>query len=396
MKSVFRTGIIVTLLLSLIVIPVHAESGKHKVYLNGELLENIEIVIDDGMSFVPFRYLFEKLGLKVDYKQETGEVLGSNDKVSLHLQIGSARAYVNGEEITIAKPVKRIDGRAYVPLRFVSEYSGFDVGYMAESKEIFISNKLNKETIEDDLRTVLTHFLAESKNHIIPDLFTASLTSSDDMIDINFYMKMKYLNFIPLEQFSLDIYEIFLLRDDVAEVYAHYYSKSAVVEQSEDFAFTLVFENGRWRILGYKSENREINLTETYGNVVNAIKSTSLSEAEQVLTDIQTYYEAANAGDVETTYQYTSPFHMEDRQARYRLLSYKDGLEIAFRNSGHNKKKLLKAEVIFLDKSQAVVYTSQQITSEFDGKTMEEEKLVTMDKIDTRWTFYSETTFVQD
>ncbi|MFH5187042.1 copper amine oxidase N-terminal domain-containing protein [Paenibacillus sp. TAB 01] len=99
-----------------------------KVLINGESL-NFEVSprIEEGTTLVPFRAIFEKLGLKVDYIDlgATGQIIkGSKAGLTISMFIGSKDVLVNDHNMTLEKPPVIIDGITMVPLRFVGEVTG--------------------------------------------------------------------------------------------------------------------------------------------------------------------------------------------------------------------------------------------------------------------------------
>lgn len=53
---------------------------------------------------------------------------GISDKVIVNMQIGNNVAFVNGQSVSLDVPPQIINGRTLVPIRFVSENLGAEVG----------------------------------------------------------------------------------------------------------------------------------------------------------------------------------------------------------------------------------------------------------------------------
>lgn len=86
-------------------------------------------VIQDGSTFVPFRWIGESLGAEVQW--EPGErratfILGGR---TVELWIGQTRARVNGEMVTLSIAPNLINGVTFVPVRFIVENLGAAVSY---------------------------------------------------------------------------------------------------------------------------------------------------------------------------------------------------------------------------------------------------------------------------
>ncbi|WP_235806200.1 copper amine oxidase N-terminal domain-containing protein [Alkalihalophilus marmarensis] len=85
------------------------------------------VYVEQNRTLVEFRAIFEALGLQVSYDANTKTVKGSKPGLTIELKLNSKRAVVNGKVHTLDVAVKAINGRTFVPLRFVSEASGIQV-----------------------------------------------------------------------------------------------------------------------------------------------------------------------------------------------------------------------------------------------------------------------------
>jgi peptidoglycan endopeptidase LytE len=100
-----------------------------KIQVNDELVQfpDAQPFIDGSSTLqVPLRFLSEKLGYQVDWRMEGAEVKVSltNQKQVISLQTGAIQAIVNGKTTSLEGSAVFKEGRAYVPLRFISETFG--------------------------------------------------------------------------------------------------------------------------------------------------------------------------------------------------------------------------------------------------------------------------------
>lgn len=98
-------------------------------------LENVPVVVQDR-TFVPLRELSNLLGISNDnifYDETTEAVTVKSDSTELKMQIGSTKAYINGEEREFDVPLFTLNDRTYIPLRFVSEMFGKNVDYTSDN-----------------------------------------------------------------------------------------------------------------------------------------------------------------------------------------------------------------------------------------------------------------------
>lgn len=102
-----------------------------EVFLNGQTISFGERgpVMLDGRTLVPFRAMFEALGYKVTWNEETQTAIGERDGFIIQLPVNSLLVTVDGQETALDVPARILGGSTYVPLRFVSEHSGYEVIY---------------------------------------------------------------------------------------------------------------------------------------------------------------------------------------------------------------------------------------------------------------------------
>lgn len=89
-------------------------------------------IMAKGTTLVPFRPIFESLGMQVKWDSKAQTVTGTSDSLQIKLTIGQSHATVNGKKVklTAAPVIKK--GGTYVPLRFVGEAAGRTVQWDPE------------------------------------------------------------------------------------------------------------------------------------------------------------------------------------------------------------------------------------------------------------------------
>lgn len=127
-----------------------------RVYLDGEPVAfDTPPVVERGTTLVPFRPLFARLGYAVRWDGENRTVLAVKGDRTIALPVDGKEALVDGEAVPLAVPPRVIEGRTYVPLRFVADQTGRETSWDGRLREIFIADR---ETV---LRHVLRkHFAA--------------------------------------------------------------------------------------------------------------------------------------------------------------------------------------------------------------------------------------------
>ena len=114
------------------------------VQLNGEFIVFDDAVpeITNDRTFLPFRAVLEAIGAEVGYDAETSTVSAKRDGVDMSMVLGQNTAAVTQDgqtrtvEMDVAAYVK--NGRTYVPVRFVAEAFGCNVGWDANSRTVII------------------------------------------------------------------------------------------------------------------------------------------------------------------------------------------------------------------------------------------------------------------
>ena len=118
-----------------------AVAASVQVTLNGKPLSfDTAPDIENGRVLVPMRGVLESLGYSVHWKEHTQTVLAMKDGVDISLPINSRTVTVNNETVQIDVPAKLQNGRTFVPLRFLAEYSGADVQWDESSSTVMIQS----------------------------------------------------------------------------------------------------------------------------------------------------------------------------------------------------------------------------------------------------------------
>lgn len=111
-----------------------------QVFVNGQTLQfDVPPTVVSGRTLVPLRAIFEALGAKVAWDQATRSVSATWAGGSLSLPVGSPKATVKGTQRDLDVPARIISGRTMVPLRFVAEAMGAQVGWYEKSRAVTIN-----------------------------------------------------------------------------------------------------------------------------------------------------------------------------------------------------------------------------------------------------------------
>ena len=101
------------------------------VTLNDDFVEfeDVQPIIKDNRTLVPFRAILEKAGAKVDWNQEAKKVTAELDGKKIEMTIGQKKIMVDGKEVELDVAPMIKEGRTLIPLRGMFENLGFKVEY---------------------------------------------------------------------------------------------------------------------------------------------------------------------------------------------------------------------------------------------------------------------------
>ena len=114
-------------------------SSEIAVKLNGKYMTfDVDPILMNDRTMVPFRAIFEALGCTVDWNDDTQTAKGTRNGMVIRLPIGSKNAKVNGKSVTLDQPAELVNDRTLVPLRFVSESLGAAVDWNDATQTVTI------------------------------------------------------------------------------------------------------------------------------------------------------------------------------------------------------------------------------------------------------------------
>jgi len=137
------------------------------VILDGQQLSfDVPPIIEDGRTLVPLRTIFEALGAKVSWDENTQTAAATKADISIKLQINSKTAYKNNQAVSLDVAPKIVKDRTLIPLRFVSEALGAKVGWNEENMTITINNNDIAQSLVGDGGNQEYNFLGNSPGNI--------------------------------------------------------------------------------------------------------------------------------------------------------------------------------------------------------------------------------------
>lgn len=119
--------------------------GSKTAYL-GDSIYNIQAApfIQTGRTYVPIRFVSEKLGANVNWNQNTKEVTIQKEGKSIRWYVGNKQVKINQQTVMSDAPLLLRNNSTFVPVRFVSEQLNTSVEYLGSKKMVIIFENKTK------------------------------------------------------------------------------------------------------------------------------------------------------------------------------------------------------------------------------------------------------------
>ncbi|WP_353095121.1 copper amine oxidase N-terminal domain-containing protein [Tissierella praeacuta] len=150
MRKLSRYLILIFLALIIFDIPATAESNSIKVFVNGKALDDdVVLVVENGRTLIPIKFISEELGFDAKYIEESGRVNIKKDDRNIEITIDSDKAKVNNKEVELdVKPFTK-ENMIFVPLRFISESLGEEVIWDEKNKIALVGKFPGEAKVEN-------------------------------------------------------------------------------------------------------------------------------------------------------------------------------------------------------------------------------------------------------
>lgn len=155
--------------------------GDKVLMINGEAVESecAPYTVGEGVTLVPVRIITEAFGAEVGWDETTETVTLKYQDVTIELVIGNSTALVNGNQVALLAPPELNEGRTMVPLRFISENFGAEVGWDPSADRITIVKEASGgDGPITDIEDILNH---SKKERVGDSYFNWSIQRVPDM-----------------------------------------------------------------------------------------------------------------------------------------------------------------------------------------------------------------------
>ncbi|MCM3130616.1 MULTISPECIES: stalk domain-containing protein [unclassified Paenibacillus] len=146
-----KTAICAITVITLLASPSNSRAAEGiSVYLDGKNMEfDQDPQLIKGSTMVPMRAIFEELGAQVKWDSNSSSVTATKGNITIKLTIGKKEVLKNGDVFNVSVEPTILNSTTYVPLRFVSESLGTNVGWIKEPNTVIINSaKLQEFKVE--------------------------------------------------------------------------------------------------------------------------------------------------------------------------------------------------------------------------------------------------------
>lgn len=134
-----------------------------KVVIDDKIVEfDVDPIIENGRTMVPFRKIFEALGLSVEWNASSQMAVAYNDTTYVAIHLNDNYGSINGRLYALDAQATIIDGRVLVPLRFISEAFGNEIKWDSKNETASITSGFKKIDQTESLPIVGSHEKLES------------------------------------------------------------------------------------------------------------------------------------------------------------------------------------------------------------------------------------------
>lgn len=283
-----------------------AEDNIRVTYNGADIPFNVAPAIINNRTMVPLRAIFEIMGAKVDWNENTKKIKSVKDNTTVIMQIDDSNMYVNGSTIALDSAPVILDGRALIPVRAIADAYNVRTIWDADERLVALAEKSGDfDKVEYNLKNkVSTVYTGKTRYQItVPqniDLkrrmdYYGEEFDSDNLVS---YSDNMILNFNTGAYISNT--ETFKSFDDFMADYKRRFPSSNDEFESIYFDYHI---DGNYEVVTFINKH-------TYNYVIT---DPEILEIMQTLSEIDEFGET-NSDDSDVTYEgYTYYINMYDK-----------------------------------------------------------------------------------
>ncbi|WP_020616452.1 copper amine oxidase N-terminal domain-containing protein [Paenibacillus daejeonensis] len=201
MKKRLSTILIMVLMLAFAAGASAEQQKPIQVWLDGkELAFEVEPLVQNSVTYVEFRSLFEALNYKITYNAATKRIGGTSgdSEHTIEMTIGSSNTIVNGQLVPGRVQPLIQDGRTLVPLRFVGEATGLDVVWDGVARTVSLTSPWPNAKDYEQLTSFLNQ-LGTAQSRENESGIRALINSNSPLNDITYSALMEHVGRVEIE-----------------------------------------------------------------------------------------------------------------------------------------------------------------------------------------------------
>lgn len=142
MKKIWRPFLFALLLF---LFPIHSFAQPPKLWMEGNYVE-AEPIIEKGRTLVPLRFISEKLGIPVEWNEDTKQVRLQKGEQAYTFEIGKKEYVASDQLLALEVAPQILQDRTYVPLRVIAEIFEKHVNWDASNHTVVIGEGYSSPT----------------------------------------------------------------------------------------------------------------------------------------------------------------------------------------------------------------------------------------------------------
>ncbi|WP_162551171.1 copper amine oxidase N-terminal domain-containing protein [Paenibacillus tepidiphilus] len=322
--------------------PITVQIDQKKIDLKGN-----HPVQQNNTILVPLRPLFEGLGLKIGWNPKTGQITGTKEGFSIQLQIGKNTAVVNGQTKKLIVAPQLIRGAVYVPLRFVSEAAGVEVGWNPKASLISVTSKPAADTA--GIAELFERYVTVSNQEDAAG-FMALLDPSSPLAAAEESIKAQ----MELYDLSVSVDQLDIVSADQKEAVVRTVETSRRVgglfmpDSTSEYIYSLVNTDAGWKISGVQINAAQYSVPQ---NVLSATPAVPKEAESAILAELELNYKYSNEENIDGLLADLTAGTAEYEQAKQLYSQIFQTYDLSY--------TLESAKIIDYTDSQAAVYVIQ-------------------------------------